>query len=211
MDMWLKSLVTCMVAVLMLCVCAPVTAADEAMPSSPRDLHDIDAICAMSLDELRWTETARTVLPNGVTRIEGTFSSGPFKGLKFEDYDAGRYTTFTEINPRYPMVMFVPAGYPNVAGNGYLGAISTQGQQDEPLQAMAQRVAERTGLPMITHGCPTELWTSLGYKNITHLASSSRYWLYRIDSPSLDTLQCNLHAVLARKNFVCAYGRYAIA
>jgi len=115
----------------------------DCQAGSPRDLLDLDAIKAMTLEDLAWTPKG-TVSENGVTLIWGDWSAGvfPFYTPEGEPVD---------VTLREAAAVYIPEGYPDTA-NPTLGLVYAAHYPTNIFNPIAGSIARNFGVPVLYHG-----------------------------------------------------------
>lgn len=169
--------------------CSIESAADACHPMTIRDLFDIEATMALTLEDLDWS-LDDTVHLDGVDVYVGEFSGG-----MFDTYDIDGQPQTLDL--RSKAAIYLPEGYATspAAGKGMVWAAHFADAIDK---GVAPTIAREFGIPVLVHGERTVDWTSLGF--------SSRKEMYQSSVPNLDILN-DCHPV----DLVTGYWPWALA
>ena len=135
-------------------------------PLSPRDMFDIDAIRAMSLDQLKWTVEG-TEMYMGVQVIKGAFSGG-----MWDTYTREGQPKTIELD--YVAAVYVPEDWPRPDDPpaAYVSAVHFE---TNLLQPIAAQIARYFRVPVL-HAGHRNNWSELGYSSraTLHRASTNQ-------------------------------------
>lgn len=152
--------------------CTWLSAGAACQPGSVRDLIDLDAIKAMTLEDLGWTLTS-TRRENGVT-------------VFFGDWSGGVLPTYTpegepiDVPLREAAAFYLPDGYPATAnpGLGLVYAAHYTVNIDGPVPAS---IARLLGMPVLYHG-EYPNWREAGYPDRGSITQATSVHLMRENS-----------------------------
>jgi hypothetical protein len=133
--------------------CTWTSAGAACQPGSPRDLVDLPAIKAMTLQDLGWTPTD-TRSADGVTVVLGDWAGGVL-----QTYDPAGNPV--DVPLREAAALYVPDGYPATA-NPNLGLVYAAHYPENLGSVVAANIARRFGMPVLYHG-EYPNWRQAGY------------------------------------------------
>lgn len=188
-------------AVLLMCLLEVTLCAEfaGAAVNSIKDLYDIKTIKQMSLEDLQWKETSRTVLKNGTLRIEGTFVSGTWETISNDDLANGLMGNTKMVNLVHPIKLFIPPGYPNIPTVGYGAVVALQGSASYDTKVNHEKIfakpAIQAGIPILIHSTFDSLWLNRGFAGSNELMSASVKLMMMKDVPTIENLRlCLIYA-----------------
>lgn len=146
--------------------CSLNSAGEACHPMVPADLYDLDAIKALSLDDLGWTPT-RTWTENGVTFVEGDFTT-PFAAVDSAGAEVDVMMTSKARIHR-------PEGWPAVAraGSEQRAIVFPSHYESGVESTAAEMIARVVQIPVLTHGEYRENWLQLGFSSKKELNQAS--------------------------------------
>ena len=169
--------------------CTWETAGKACHPGSPRDLIDLEAIKALTLEELKWTIT-ETQHQDGVTVVVGDWSGGIF-----EAYDPAGNPVDKELRER--AAIYIPDGYPETPHSS-LGFVAATHHSNDVLSGTGASMARYFGIPVLFHG-EYNNWRDIGYPSREEINKATGVHLRRenLCEPS-DFVRGNFKYALAR-------------
>ena len=146
--------------------CTFESAGEACHPGAPADLFDLDAIKALTLDDLGWTVTSTAENDDGTVIIGDMIT--PFAGVTADGEDM-------DVDMTSKVAVYIPAGWPDDIDAQARGKAFVQASHfsDNVDSTVAATIAKVTGMPVVFHGEYPENFTQLGYDSKKTLNQSA--------------------------------------